>query len=260
VPDPIEVQRALTAAGFQPQPDPSGRWVGFYHLAPLSLPGAPLQIEIHSALTWPDRLTPPNPAVLFDAAVESAVEVAGISAPAATHHALLLAAHSWAHNPLGRIRDLLDVAALLAECDAAEASQVAQAWGLAPMWRTTTSTIDALLAGRKTWPLRIWAAHLPAVRVQTVVENHLERLLSPFWGYPAREAPARFASALIDEVRPVSGEDWRPKLGRTAAAFRRGQKPVTKHRRLLGDSSQHGQRRNPRPDPDAQAGPDSRLP
>ncbi len=244
VPDAMAAQRSLLAAGFVEEPDPDDRWVGIHHLPRLRLPGMALAIEVHSKAKWPDPLEAPPNEELFEAAIPSGTGVEGILAPAPAHHVLLLAAHAWAHQPLGQVRDLVDVGALRAEIDDRELAPLARRWRLARVWGTTGAALDALLARTTTWPLRLWASHLRELREQTVVETHLERLLAPIWGYPPALAARGVGAALVDEVRPAFDEDWGEKLRRTATALRRPFVPVTEHRRQLGDSATRGQRRN----------------
>ncbi len=117
------------AAGFVEEDDPEGIWVGIHHLPRLGWPGTTLAVEIHSEPKWPDGLRPPHNEELFEAAVPSEVGVADVLAPLPAHHALLLAAHAWAHQPLGRARDLVDVGALRAEADGAELERLARVVG-----------------------------------------------------------------------------------------------------------------------------------
>jgi hypothetical protein len=246
VPDSREAQRAMISAGFVEDEDAGGIWVGIHHLSPLRWPGLPLKIELHHEPKWLEGLEPPRREELFEAAVPSAVGVEGVLAPAPPHHALLLAAHAWAHQPLRRARDLVDVGALAAEVEAAELRQLARAWGLGRLWATTIAAVEAFLAGRRTWPLRLWAGHIAEMRVQTVFEEHLERLLSPFWGYPRVKATRLSLGALGEEFRPAFDEGWREKIRRSGAAMRRASSPVTKHRSMLGESAARGQGRNKR--------------
>jgi hypothetical protein len=249
VPDARQAQRALLAAGFVEEEDPEGLWVGIHHLGRIRLPSVPLMIEVHSEPKWPNGLAPPPNEELFAAAVPAAVGVPGILAPAAAHHALLLAAHAWAHQPLRRARDLLDAGVFAAEVDSWELSRLAREWALGRLWSTTSAALAAFVSGRRTWPLRLWAGHVSELRVQTVVEEHLERLLAPFWGFPVETAFRLSARALGDEFRPAFDETWSEKWRRSAAAVRRGFVPVTRHRALLGESARRGQRRHKPPAP-----------
>jgi Uncharacterised nucleotidyltransferase len=248
VPDAREVQRSLLAAGFVEEEDPEGIWVGIHHLPPVRWPGLPLIVELHSEPKWPSGLVPPRKEELFEAAVPAAVGVTGMLAPAPAHHAVLLAAHAWAHQPLGRARDFLDVGALAVEADRTELERLARAWGVARVWSTTSAALDAFLTGRKTVPLHVWAGHLSDLRVQTVLEHHLERMLSPFWGLPPATATRHAACALGNEFRPAFDETWGEKVRRSAAAVRRAFVPLTMHRSLLGESATRGRRRNRPPE------------
>lgn len=242
VPDAEEVQRALLDAGFVEEEDPEGIWVGIHHLTPLRWPGMPLKVEIHSELKWPEGIAAPRNEELFEGAVASAAGVSGILAPAASQHALVVAAHAWAHKPLGKARDLFDVGAFALEADSGELSRLARAWGLVPLWHTTTAALEALLGCRRTWPLRLWATHLSTLSLQTVLEEHLERSLSPYWGLPPRTAARRSASAFIDQFRPGVDEGWREKAARSATALRRPFTPVARHRDMLGESASRKRR------------------
>jgi hypothetical protein len=220
VPDPAEAQRALLAAGFVPIGNPR-LYVNIHHERPLAAPGLPLHVELHSVAKWPERLTPPPAAELFEAAEPSVLGVAGVSTLARPHHALVLAAHSWAHDPLRRVGELVDIAAMSAGVDSHELDALAARWGLRRLWRTSSAAADALLGdGPATWPLRLWARHLPRVRDRTVLESHLDRWLSGFWALPPRPAIGACASAVAAELRPAPGEPVATKLARTRLALR----------------------------------------
>ena len=236
VPGAAAVQRQLGAAGFEEMPDPEGDWVGIHHLPPMRWRGS-LYVEVHSEPHWPDDLRAPSIDELLEAAVPSQAAceagVEGILAPAASHHALLLAAHAWAHQPLGRARDLVDAGAFRAEADVAEIRATARRWGIARLWETTERAIDGLLHQRRPLPFRLWAGHVPELRDKTVFEDHLERLCSPIWAYPPRTAARRVGRALLGEVQPAGDDGWGEKLGRSFTALRRPSKPIDEHRRLL---------------------------
>jgi hypothetical protein len=248
VPAAPAVQRQLRRGGFDELPDPEGVWVGIHHLPPLRWRGS-LYVEVHSAPHWPEELCAPSIDELVDAAVPSEAGreagVDGILAPHPAHHALLLAAHAWAHQPLGRARDLVDVGAFRAEADAAEIRATARRWGISRLWQTTDRAIDGLLNGHSPLPFRLWAGHIPDLREKTVVEDHVERVCSPMWGYPARTAARRTGRALLAEVRPAGDEGWGEKLRRSFTALRRPFLPLAEHRRLLGPAANRW--RNARP-------------
>ena len=176
--------------------------------------------------------------------------MAGLLAPSPSHHAILVAAHGWAHQPLGRLRDLVDVGAFAVETDPRELDQQAGRWGVSRLVATTVYSLEAVLRGRRTAPLRLWAGHLPEVRDQTVFEHHLERVLAPFWGLPFDRAARSSVRAFGNELRPAFDETWPEKLRRTTRAIRRARLAVSTHDRLLGPSARRGRGRN-RPSPAA---------
>ena len=110
VENPIGVQRALRAAGFVPTGTPH-LYEGIHHLRPLYLPGLPVTIEVHARPKWPDHMTAPPAAELIEAAVPSTLGVPGLLTLPVAHHAVVLAAHAWAHDPLACAGRLIDVAA-----------------------------------------------------------------------------------------------------------------------------------------------------
>jgi hypothetical protein len=219
VPDPSAAQRALLDVGFEPVGDPR-LYEDIHHLRPLAVPGLPLHVELHSAPKWPGGFTPPRTQELVEAARPSAVGVDGVSTLDRAHHSLVLSAHSWAHSPLRRFGELVDVAAVSAGLDAAELRGLAERWGLRRIWDTTIAAADALLdGGSRTWPLRTWARHLQGVRERTVLEAHLAHWLSGFWATPARAAVAAAGAALARELRPAAGETFKMKASRTRLAL-----------------------------------------
>jgi hypothetical protein len=217
--DPVGVQRALLAEGFTLVGDES-LYREIHHLRPLHYASYPLVLEIHARPKWIDSAPGPPVEELFEAAVPAAVGVDGILAPAPAHHALLLAAHSWAHAPLGQLIHLVDVAALRTESSAAELEQLARRWRVERLWSATDAAADALLlGGPKPLPLRVWARNLQGVRHRTVLETHLERWLAGFSILPFRRACGAATRAVARDLRPAPGETWRIKLRRTRRAL-----------------------------------------
>jgi hypothetical protein len=234
VPDAAAVHRELQQGGFVEVGDPA-LYVDIHHLRPLQWPSLPLIVEVHSEPKWPERLDPPRVAEIMEAAVPSTLGIEGISAPDPAHHALILAAHGWAHEPLRRLRDLVDVAVIAAESEPTEIERVARAWGLAGLWRTTDAAAHALLGERtrSTVPLRTWARHLPALRERKVVENHLQAWVADYWALPPRTAVRAHAAAVRHDLSPEDGEGWSRKIARAAAAIRRARAPLSAHERAL---------------------------
>jgi hypothetical protein len=188
--------RALIAAGCSIVRERPSR----HHEMPVAFPDLPLIIELHSAPKWPTWNAGPSAKGLFAVGVPSHVGPPGVLAPRPAEHAVLLAAHSWAHRPLARVLDFVDILVLLAETDTAEADEVARRWHVPRLWDTTLAAARALFsAGETPWTLRTWAKNTLEVRRPTRSEELLERFLSPFAALPPRRA-LRVAGASAGEM------------------------------------------------------------
>ncbi len=168
-------------------------------------PGLPVPIELHRHPKWPARMAPPRPAELFEAArPEPGLEGALALPPA--HHALVLAAHAWAHSPLESVRDLIDVAAAAERADGAELAALARRWGMGRVLGATLAAADALLRrGPRPLALRSWARSLAEVRPRRRSEHRLARAVGVFWELPPRDAArtaARGAGARLRRRAP----------------------------------------------------------
>jgi hypothetical protein len=220
VQDAAAAQQALLAVGFELIDDPTSHFEDLHHLTPLRWQTLPLQVEIHSTLKWPRQLPSPDLDAIFRAAVPASSPVEGLHAPAPTHHALILAAHSWAHTPLRTARDLVDVAAMAAEAGEDEVAALADEWGLARIWHTISAAADWLLAGaERPAAVSIWARHLIELRDATVLEGHVERWLSPFWALPPRAATRTTFGMVALDFGLQEDETVRQKLRRTTRAI-----------------------------------------
>ncbi|HYZ79484.1 MAG TPA: nucleotidyltransferase family protein [Gaiellaceae bacterium] len=227
--DAPAAQRALLANGYVEVDDPEP-FVDHHHLRPLKAPTVGLKVELHTAPLWPPGTTPPPLQEILERAVPAGVGVEGISTPVPVHHALILAAHAWSHDPLQTLRDLVDIAAVSAGCSDAELAQAAEAWGIPKIWRTTRGAIRALLEGGPTTvPLRIWARHLRSMRERTVLDSHLMRWLHVFWELPPRAAVADLRTAVRMTLLPAGGESWREKLARTGRGITHPGEPMSTH-------------------------------
>lgn len=229
--DAAAAQRDLIAAGFVPVGDPA-LYDGIHHLRPLAWPGLPLTVEIHSEPKWIDGLPAPPTAELLDVASRHGRRLDGFLTLPPARHALLLAAHSWAHEPLRRLRDLVDVAALAQGLDRDELRRLAAGWRIEKAWEATIGAADALFLGEpRPWAIRIWARNLPEARERTVLENHLVRLLGGFWALPPSQAAGLLRASLGREIRPRPDESWNAKLSRTARAVRNALRRRSDHDR-----------------------------
>lgn len=237
VDDAAKAQAALLAAGFEEVGDPK-LYVDIHHLRPVQRPELPLAVEIHSRPKWVNGLPAPATAELIASA---RVDERGIAILPPAQHAVLLAVHSWAHEPLRRLRDLIDVAVMAEAAGYDEAAAVARAWGVDRLWRATTDVIEALLhGGRRPWSLRLWAQNLERARERTVLENHLQRWLSDFWILPAGRAARGLPGTLRRELAPEGDEGWRSKLARTALAVRNAFRRRSEHDEQLAQARRRG--------------------
>ena len=229
VADPRRAQAALMAAGFLEVGEPS-LYEGIHHLRPLWWPGLPLCIEIHERVHWPDGLPAPPTEELLATAVPSRLGVPGIDTLEPAAHAIALAAHDWAHQPLGRLGNLIDVATALRHTTDAETDALARAWGCRRLWRTSRRAVGRLLEGdRSSAAVALWGRHLPALRERTVFEWHLHRALAPVWGLPVPHATTGALASLAADGRPLPGEAASTKLRRTAMALRAAGRPRSVH-------------------------------
>ncbi len=229
VEDAPAAQAALLADGFEEIGDPD-LFRDIHHLRPLWLRSFPLPIELHSKPKWLDGVEPPSFEVVAAGAVPSASGVEGVLAPARARHAVLTAVHSWAHEPLRRLRELVDVAALASGLPDDELVDAARELGVERLWRSTANAIDAIFrGGPSTLPLRTWARNVAEVRRRTVFESHVSHLLAPFAARSTGYAIAESARALRDELRPKADEPWRKKLRRTGRSLRNAGKARTAH-------------------------------
>jgi hypothetical protein len=233
VDDGEAAERALIAAGFEAVGNPDA-YREIHHRRPLAWPGLPLSIELHTSPKWIEGLTPPPADELLARAVPADVGVDGLLALPPAEHALVVAAHAWAHEPLRKALDLVDAALLASEADATELDALASRWRVERVWRTTAAAADALFSdGAQPAALRIWARHLHSLRERSVLESHLERWLSGFWSLPPREAAAALAEAVAGDLLPAPGESWREKLARTRTALHDAAVPRSVHDRGL---------------------------
>lgn len=233
VPDAAAVQRALLSAGFELTGDEE-LYRDIHHLRPVVWPQMPFVIEVHERPKWVDGLSAPTVDELLGAAVPGATGVEGIQTLSPAHHSLVLAAHAWAHVPLRRLLDIVDVAAVSKGVDDDELRKTARAWGLTKLWRTTDAAVQSLLY-RGPMPVctRTWARNLPLVRERSVLESHLERIFASFWALGVRGAIRQMAYATGQHFRTEPGESWRVKIGRSLRALRSPLSSVTAHEQAM---------------------------
>ena len=228
VDDPYAAQRALVASGFIEGRNPED-YEDMHHLRPLVWPGLPLAVELHRRPNCPRWLTPPPTRELFRGAVPSRTGVDGVLAPSPAIHALLLAAHSWAHRPLARLADLIDVLAVL-DGDRNVAHELAERWGWGGMWRATIAAADAILAnGSCPLSVRTWARHLQRARESTVLEYHLVQVAAPVCAMPLSHAPRALCIGFSQAAAKHPNESWRDKCRRSGKGLAHAFTPESAH-------------------------------
>jgi hypothetical protein len=233
VSDSLSAERALIAAGFESVGD-RRRYDGLHHLPPLRLPGLPVVVELHHAPKWPKGLEPPGASGLFEIAVPARCGIEGILGLPPAHHAIVLAAHAWAHAPLGNLRHLLDVSLVAADAGPVDWRALTERWGMYRLWQTTVRALVAIF-GSTSRPatLRLWARHLASVRERTVLETHVTNWTSPLWSLNGFEAVRRTAGAVAADLLPSPGETWRDKLVRTRLAVANASQAASQHYALI---------------------------
>jgi hypothetical protein len=227
---PEEAQRALIAAGFRPVGPGDPFYESKQHLRPLRLPELPVLVEVHRRPVWVSWATPPSTAELLSEAVDSATGIPGVLALSPAHHALVLAAHSWAGTQFRRILDLIDTTVVAAESDPVALWEAACRWQVDGVWRATSAAADAVLfGGQAPWHVRLWAGDLGAMRDRTVLRDHVVRLLSPFSVLPPQRAFGVAGEAVARGLRPAPGETWGIKAGRAGRALRNAFERISVH-------------------------------
>ena len=228
VTDAVAAERRLRAAGFQGV-GPAMDWDALHHVQRLAAPGLLAAVEVHRRPKWLPDERGPSVDDLLAAAVPSATGVDGLLAPSPGHHAVLLGVHAWVERPLGRVGDLVDVAAAR-EAAPDESDDLARRYGVERIWRTTLGAIEAVLGdNRRTWATSTWARHLHTARERTVAETHYARLLEPFSSLPLRRVPVAVAHALGWTLLPDGDEGWPEKLERTRKALGSARIPISQH-------------------------------
>jgi Uncharacterised nucleotidyltransferase len=232
--DPTAAHRALRRAGFVPSASPALFGTDHHHLTPLMWPGAPLVVEVHRRPSRPEWLDRVSGETMFRIAVPSATGLPGVLAPEPAAHAVLVVAHAWKHDPLGKLGPLMDAAVLLASADHRRADAFARAWGWERMWNTTLAVMDAVLCQeRRGLATKLWGRHLLDMRERVVLENHISRLAAPVWSLPAGQVAPAVARALRDTAAVEPGEDRMTKLRRSRLAIAHAFRPRSEHKQSL---------------------------
>jgi hypothetical protein len=241
VPDAARAQRQLLRAGFE-LCGKAAEYEGIHHLRPLRLDGLPLYVEVHHEPKWIDGFEAPAVDDLIALGVPAPHLCEGVLVLPPAPHALLMAAHTWAHYPLTPLRDLLDIALVAQAADPAELDRLAAEWGLGRVWRTTWRATNFLFGdGRRPLSTRTWARHLVHVRERTVLESHLQRWLAGLWAVPPTRAAGHLRRAIANDLRIQGDEGVGTKLGRTRRAVRNAFVRKSHHDEALTAPSEGGQ-------------------
>jgi hypothetical protein len=229
VADPASAHRALHAAGFLV--DAGNAAARPHHRPPLRWPGLPLPVELHHAVRSPAWIRMPPQVDLVGIAEPGEVGVEGVLTLPPEHHALVVAAHAWAHGPLARFLDLVDIAVLLDGVERPRVAALAQSWGMNQLWAATLAVADAFfLPATPVHPaLRLGAHHLWSTRERTVLEVHLARWLSGLAASTPAATLGATWSAVKSDLRTRPGEARRAKAARAARAVLDAFQPLSVH-------------------------------
>jgi len=249
--DAERAQASLLKAGFVPVgPFDDAYYEGLHHLRPLRPPAAQMPIiEVHRHPNWVSWNDPPHFEELSCCTVQSETGIDGLSTLSPAQHAVVVGVHSWAERPLRQVVDLIDVAVLSAGVED-ECAALAERWDVVLIWRSMRAAARACLLGElPPWSMRLWARHILEVRARTIAEDHLQQILSPFWGLKPVYAARESARAVGRQVVPTSDESWADKLVRVREAVRHPGRSQLEQERMLGASSikPRHTRRPPRP-------------
>lgn len=215
VDEPELAQTRLINAGFVQLGDRAP-----HHLPALFWPGVPILIELHSRPKTPPWVPEVSAGMIFDHAIASRTGVAGVLAPDPAAHAVLLAAHSWAHDPLRRLGDVIDIAATLHDADRSRTTACAREWGWDRLWTAMLIVTDAVTSdGALPKRLSLWTRHLLSARDRKVFEHQLTLLLAPACSLPVSEAPRGLVRGVREIVARRNDESWTDKIRRSRRAL-----------------------------------------
>ncbi len=145
------------------------------------------------------------------------------------HHAVLLAAHSWQHEPFRRVIDLVDVAVMASESDPDTLAALAQRWRLGGIWRSTIEAIASFQGGDppRAWTDRMLTQHLRAVRPRTTAELRLARWFAGYRAPTLAIAAKTIIQTVAEDLSPAAEDSWSAKMGRIPRTVRNSLSPST---------------------------------
>ena len=225
VPDAEHVYRALVNHGFNEWQGEARLSAEHHHLQLLVWPGLPGGVEIHRAPNWPTWLTAPRTDELISEATSESVVGHGILTLPPAHHALVLTAHLWRDDPMGRVGQLIDVLLMSGSVDGTSIEKLARRWGIERLWRTTRAAAHRILLGEQDVPLgaRVLTSRHESMRQRTVLESKVFEICAPFFGLPPSRAITDAARHVIWALQPGPNETW----GEKATALRQSLSPIS---------------------------------
>lgn len=143
--DAAAVWEQLKAAGFSGGARSEGH--DHRHEPPLSLPGYRLTVEVHRTIPLPLWGRSPDWSWLLRHTYP-ARSGSGFLAPVPELHAVIIAAHAWAHSPFRSLRDSLDQELLLLDGDPAVAKALADELGVGRLWDAERRLADNVFRDR----------------------------------------------------------------------------------------------------------------
>ena len=210
VPDAEAAHRALVARGFREWEADAPQSAEHHHLPLLGWPGLPGGVEVHRAPNWPTWLTPPPTSeLLADATTESVLGRGMCTVPPA-QHTLLLLAHLWRDDPVGRLGQIIDLVLMARTTEADDIDRLARRWGLERLWRRTqASAREILLDGHgASAGARLLIRQHRTLRPRSVLESKLAEASAPFFGLPPTRALAPAGRRLLSFLLPARDETW----------------------------------------------------
>ena len=193
-----------------------------HHLQPLVWPGFAGNVEIHSAPNWPLWLVPPRVDELLAVATTESALGHGILALPPAHHAIVLAAHLWRDDPMGRLGQLLDMCLMAEAAEPGALDSLVRRWGVERLWRTTQAAAARVLRDEQNQPLgvRMLTQSLESMRERTLIESRFFEVSSPFFAFEPTVAVATAVRNVLPSLQPAPNESWGTKLRRTPRRLR----------------------------------------
>jgi len=218
VPDPVQAEADLLAAGFTQWASPHAEPVPWHHhRIPMRYGTVPLGIELHRDPGWLSWMTPPSNTELFARSVPSVTGVDGVVALRPAEATLFLAMHSWRHGPYHSLLHMIDIELMRQHADSPELDVLARRWGIERVWRHTTRLLDWCFHD-PSMPLspleRIWSAHIRSGRARSRRAAGIAIRTKSLAAPSPLAAIRSFGTDLERTLTPVEDESFSSVLGR----------------------------------------------